>query len=325
MCDTKGHEHWCSNCGKNLNNEPKDSYTEIEWSQNENGRIVEEKSMICNSCLEESDNVREMTSFFSELKYPPFGHIFCSDCKKDLTKEFGKDIKPGIDYECLNFKCHERSGPNILHIIKVVVLCKNCVKTDFNANNLANLKKLGRNPKFTPVVMCDKTDVCRQYKSGGKEANCRNIVIGRDRESLEIAILCGKKHKGALPLPFDDGVSIIRPRKGKGAAMANPPTFPIVAGMNPLQEYLEAIEKLFKRHKLGTYGEERLLAIETRLKNLEKALGISNETILFSAGTISNDDKVRNSSGSVDIDKMGTVQGTPTILERDDNKNIGKN
>ena len=103
MCDTKGHDHWCSNCGKNLNKEPKDSYSEIEWSQNSNGQIIEEKTMICNSCLEESENVRELDKFFSELKYDPWGHVFCSDCRKDLTKEFGKGIKPGIDYECLNF------------------------------------------------------------------------------------------------------------------------------------------------------------------------------------------------------------------------------
>lgn len=274
MCDTKGHEHWCSGCGKNLNKEPKDSYTEIEWSQSQNGQIVEEKSMICNSCLEESDNVRELDSFFSELKYPPFGHIFCSDCKKDLTKELGKDIKPGTDYECLNFKCHERSGPNIRHIIKVVVLCKDCIETDFNAENLTKLKKLGRNPKFTPIVVCDKTDVCRQYKPGDKGANCKNIVIGRDRESLEIAILCGRKHKGALPLPFDDGFTITRPRKGKGAALANPQSFPVIpAMMNPMQDYMKFIEDLFKKHKIGAFTDDsRILAIETRLFNLERVL-----------------------------------------------------
>lgn len=330
MCDTKGHEHWCGNCGKNLNKEPKDSYIEIEWSQNDSGRIIEEKSMICKSCLEESENVRELDSFFSELKYSPLGHVFCSSCKKDLTKELGKDIKLGEDYECLNFKCHERSGPNIKHVIKVVVLCKDCVKTDFNAENLAKLKKLGKNPKFAPVVTCDKIDVCKQYKSGGKEANCSNIVIGRDRESLEIAILCGKKHKGALPLPFDDGTSIVRPRKKKGAAMANPSTFPIVAGLNPLKDYLEELEKLFKRHKLGVYGDERLLAIETRLVNVERALGINRgivPTRVYSIhGESSNTDQVKNSSEfssePVDIDKIGPIQVIDTILECDNGMEI---
>jgi len=329
MCDTKGHEHWCSACGKNLNKESKDSYVEIEWSQSSNGQIIEEKSMICNSCLEESDNVRELDSFFSELKYSPLGHIFCSSCKKDLTKELGKDIKPGIDYECLNFKCHERSGPNIKHIIKVVVLCKDCVKTDFNADNLTKLKKLGRNPKFTPVVTCDKTDVCRQYKSGGKDANCSNIVIGRDRESLEIAILCGKKHKGALPLPFDDGVSIVRPRKGKGVAMANPPTFPIVSTSDPLKDYLKEIEKLFKKYKLGVYGDrdgdDRFLAIEKRLASVEKTLGMCCKTILDNADIIPNDNQVNNSSGSVDVDKIGSVQVVPTIFEFGSNEKISTN
>jgi hypothetical protein len=166
--------------------------------------------------------------------------------------------------------------------------------------------------------MCDKTDVCKQYKSGGKEANCRNIVIGRDRESLEIAILCGKKHKGALPLPFDDGVSIIRPRKGKGAAMANPSTFPIVQTSDPLRDYLKEIEKLFKKHELGIYGngDARFSAIEARLINLEKASGISGETIAVSAGTISNADRVGVSCDYVDIDKMSNVQETPTIEAR---------
>lgn len=275
MCDTKGHEHWCSGCGKNLNNEPKDSYIEIEWSQSDNGKIIEEKSMICNVCLEESENIGELDKFFSGLKYDPWGHIFCSSCKKDLTKELGNKIRSGVDYECLNFKCHERSGPNIKHIIKVVVLCKDCVKTELNADNLTKLKKLGKNPKFAPVVTCDKIDICKQYKPGGKDVNCKNIAIGRDRESLEIAILCAKRHKGALPLPFDDGTSITRPRKRKGAAMSNPSTFPIVAGMagsDPFKDYIDQIETLFKRHKLGVYGDSRLLAIENRLVNLERIL-----------------------------------------------------
>jgi hypothetical protein len=323
MCNTKGHQHWCSGCGNDLNKVPKDSYIEIEWSQNEHGQIVEEKSMICNSCLEDSENISELDKFFSELKYSPFGHIFCSSCKKDLTKEVGKKIKSGIDYECLNFKCHERSGPNIKHIIKVVVLCKDCIKTDFNAENLAKLKKLGKNPKFAPMVTCDKIDVCKQYKSGGKDVNCSNIVIGRDRESLEIAILCGRKHKGALPLPFDDGTSIVRPRKRKGAAMANPQTFPIVAGMNPIQDYLKEIEKLFKRHKLGVYGDSRLLAIEDRLTSVEKALGINGRIVRAEICEIRKEfefepsdtdpDQVKISSGSVDVDKMDSIQMTDTI------------
>ncbi len=302
MCDTKGHEHWCNGCGKNLNKEPKDSYTEIEWIQSDSGKIVEEKSMICKSCLEESENIGELDKFFSELKYDPWGHIFCSSCKKDLTEELGDKIKPGTDYECLSFKCHKRSGPNIKHIIKVVVLCKDCVKTDFNADNLAKLKKLGKNPKFAPVITCDKIDVCKQYKSGGQNVNCSNIVIGRDRESLEIAILCGRKHKGALPLPFDDGFSIVRPRKKKGAAVANPSVFPIVATSDPFKDYLRELEKLFKKHKLGSYGEDRLLAIEARLINLEKIFGTSNEVPLVSAENVSEARPVKMES-ELDEDK----------------------
>ncbi len=282
MCDIKGHQHWCSNCGKNLNNEPKSSYIEIEWLQNDQGQIVEEKSMICNNCLEESDNVKELDKFFSELKYDPWGHIFCSSCKKDLTQEFGNKIKPGKDYECLNFKCHQKEGPNIKHIIKVVVLCRDCVKKDFNADNLTKLKKLGKNPLFTPGIICDKIDVCKQWSPSSKEVNCKNIVIGRDRETLHMAILCGKKHKGALPLPFDDGFRIIRPRKGKGATLANLSTY--VTGLNPVQDYIREIEKLLKRHKLGKFAdsgsasidETTLLAIESRLNNVEKMLGIVN-------------------------------------------------
>jgi len=280
MCDTKGHEHWCSGCGKNLNKEPKDSYIEIEWSQNEKGQIVEEKSMICKKCLEESENVKELDNFFSELKYHPWGHIFCSSCKKDLTEEFGKKIKAGKDYECLNFKCHEKEGPNIKHIIKVVVLCQDCVKKDFNAENLTKLKKLGKNPLFTPGVICDKIGECKQWSPSSKDVNCKNIVIGRDRETLQMAILCGKKHKGSLPLPFDDGFSIIRPRKGKGAALANPQVYGSL-GTNPVQDYIKEIEKLLKRHKLGVFADSkvdaRILAIEARLKSLERALGTNND------------------------------------------------
>ena len=279
MCDTKGHEHWCSGCGKNLNKVSVDSYIEIEWSQNDKGQIVEEKSMICKNCLEESDNIKELDSFFSELKYNPWGHIFCSSCKKDLTQELGNKIKPGKDYECLNFKCHEKSGPHIKHIIKVVVLCQDCVKKDFNAENLTKLKRLGKNPLFTPGIICDKIDICKQWCPSSKDVNCKNIVIGRDRETLQMAILCGKKHKGALPLPFDDGFSIIRPRKGKGAALANPSTY--VTGVNPVQDYIKEIEKLLKRHRLGKFANPKiddalLLSIEARLNNVEKMLGISN-------------------------------------------------
>lgn len=286
MCDTKGHEHWCSGCGKNLNKEPKDSYVEIEWNQNDKGQIIEEKSMICKSCLEESENIRELDKFFSELKYPPWNHIFCSNCKKDLSEALGDDIRPGTDYECLNFKCHERSGPNIKHIVKVVVLCKDCVKSEFNAENLKKLKRLGKNPLFKPMVTCPNTEICKQFKIGDEKVNCMNIVIGRDRETLQFGLLCGRKHKGCQLLPFDDGFVITRPRKGKGAAVANPSTahIPIVSGLNPVQDYFKEIEKLFKKYKIGKFADpakddSRFLSIETRMMNIERMLGINSGII----------------------------------------------
>ncbi len=321
MCDTKGHDHWCSSCGKNLNKVRKDSYIEIEWIQNDNGRIIEEKSMICKSCLEESENIRELDKFFSELKYPPWNHIFCSCCKKDLTEEFGKDIAPGTDYECLNFKCHERSGPNIKHIIKVVVMCNDCVKTEFNSENLKKLKKLGKNPLFKPAISCPNTEICKQFKEGDEKVNCSNIVIGRDRETLQFGLLCGRKHKGCQLLPFDDGFSIVRPRKGKGAAVASPPTFPTIAGSNPVQDYLKEIEKLFKKYKIGIFSEHnnsiqesRLLDIETRLVNIERTLKIDSGKILsimydngnFGIGNNFNTENIHNTE-NVD-DKHGTIK-----------------
>ena len=281
MCDTKGHEHWCSACSKNLNKEPKDSYVEIEWSQNSKGQIIEEKSMICKSCLEESENIIKLDKFFSGLQYSPWGHVFCSACKEDLTKKLGKDIKAGTDYECINFKSHERSGPNIKHIIKVVILCKNCVKSEFNAENLEKLKKLGKNPLFKPKIECPNIEICKQFRQGDEHVNCKNVAIGRDRETLNFGLICAKRHKGCQILPFDDGFSISRPRKGKGAAIANPSVVASVPGINPIADYIKEIEKLLKKYKLGKFsqpviddsGNSRLLAIERRLINLERALG----------------------------------------------------
>lgn len=294
MCDVKGHDHWCSVCGKNLNKVAKDSYTEIEWSQNEKGQIIEEKSMICNSCMEESENIKELNEYFAKLKYSPFGRIYCSCCKKDLIEELGKDIKPGVDYECLNFKCHEKSGSHIKHIIKVVILCKNCVNKEFNANNLEKLKKLGKNPKFSPMVVCDKIDECKQYQKGDKNTNCKNITIGRDRETLQFGLLCARRHKGALLLPFDDGFAITRPRKGKGAAVASPPTMAVAPGLNPLNDYMVTIEKMFKKYKIGKFApkvdldpiEAKLIKdgsditiLKNRIEELERKLGMHTDDI----------------------------------------------
>lgn len=316
MCDTRGHQHWCSNCGKNLNKEPKDSYIEIEWSQNDKGQIIEEKSMICKKCLEESENIKELTEFFKNLEYSPWGHIFCSSCKKDLTKELGKDIKHGIDYECLSFKCHERSGPNIRHIIKVVVLCKNCVDKDFNAENLDKLKKLGKNPIFSPLVVCDKIDVCRQYKAGDKNVNCKNIGIGRDRETLNFGLLCVKKHKGCQLLPFDDGFSITRPRKGKGAAVASPTIRATAPGLNPVHDYVKDIEKMLKRHKLGAFAPPSIdykmfTNLQMRMLNIERTLGITNGTTGMIVGSIQA--KIEGESPSTDPNN-GIVASIPMVV-----------
>lgn len=297
MCDTKGHQHWCSGCGKDLNKEAKDSYIEIEWSQNEKGQIVAEKSMICKECIKEMENVKELTEFFKGLEYPPWGHVFCSSCKKDLTKELGKDIKPGTDYECINFKCHERSGPNIKHIINVVVLCKNCVKKEFNAKNLEKLKKLGKNPIFKPKVECPNTDTCKQFKKGDENINCRHIVIGRDRQTLHFGLLCGRRHKGALLLPFDDGVGIVRPRKGKGAAVANPPAHAIAPGSNPIADYMKEIEKLFKKYKIGKFAppsvdRDMFMSLSIRVSNIEKILNLNTGIAVGSNGQINDLDPV---------------------------------
>ena len=283
MCDTKGHEHWCSACSKNLNRAPADSYIEIEWMQNDKGQIVEEKSMICKSCLEESENIKELNDFFKGLEYHPWGHIFCSACKKDLSQELGKDIEPGKDYECLNFKCHEKSGAHIRHIIKVVVLCKDCVKKELNAENLGKLKKLGKNPLFKPKIECPNTEICRQFSKGDEYVNCKNISIGRDRETLNFGLLCARRHKGCQLLPFDDGFSISRPRKGKGAAVASPQIMAVAPGLSPIQSYMTEIERMIKKYKLGKFGDplpdygRTFINIEIRLLQIEKTLNIQND------------------------------------------------
>ena len=176
MCDTKGHSHWCSSCGKNLNKEPMDSYVEIEWSQNDSGQIGQDKKMLCKTCLEDMPNVKALNEFFSKMQYQPWGHVFCSSCKKDLTKEredenkskgiLSKltgpktDLRAGLDYECLEFKEHKDKK----HFIKVVVLCPDCKKEKFNLEHLEELKKLGRNPLFKPAVPCPNTGKCKQFK-----------------------------------------------------------------------------------------------------------------------------------------------------------------
>lgn len=322
MCNTKGHDHWCSGCGKNLNKEPKDSYVEIEWSQNDNGQIIEEKSMICKLCLEESENIKELDKFFSELKYDPWGHIFCSCCKKDLTKELGDKIKSGTDYESFSFKCHERSGPNIKHIIKVVVLCQDCVKSEFNAENLTKLKKLGKNPLFRPMVTCPNTEICKQFKTGDEKVNCKNIVIGRDRETLQFGLLCGRRHKGCQLLPFDDGFAITRPRKGKGAAAAVAP----VVAIDPMADYIKKIETLMKKFKFSqsTVDNNRFLAMEKRMEIIERLLevnsGIMNHQTLTKICSIRGESE-ESSSGTYPNTEIispipDTVDGTTVKNER---------
>ena len=290
MCDTRFHEHWCSGCGKNLNKEPMDSYVEIEWSQNEQGEIIHDKKMICKTCLEDMPNVKALNEFFSTLQYQHWGHVFCSSCKKDLTKEYmdkNKRILPtkltgpltglraGIDYECLEFKEHKDKK----HFIKVVVLCLDCKKEKFNLEHLEELKKLGRNPLFKPTITCPNTEKCNQFKKGDNNINCRNIVIGRDRDTLSMALLCGRKHKGALPMPFDDGIAITRPRKGKGAALSNVPVIPSSTPFGDyFKEFEKVLEKFLKKNKLGAFAEPvndgRFFALETRLAAIENTLGI---------------------------------------------------
>ncbi len=295
MCDTKGHEHWCSGCGKNLNKEPEDSYIEIEWSQNESGQFVQDKKMICNVCLEEMPNVKELNEFFSKLQYQPWGHVFCSSCKKDITAEYEKEhnkgilskLKPekpttGVDYECLEFKEHKDKK----HFIKVVVLCQDCKKGKFNLEHIEELKKLGRNPIFKPTVTCPSTEKCGQFKKGDENVNCRHIVIGRDRESLNMALLCGRKHKGALPMPFDDGLAILRPRKKKGGAMVSPVSVsPVTPAFNPvdsIKEMEKVFDVLFKKYGIGPHAKDngKLAFLEARLDNIEKALGIKPPAVV---------------------------------------------
>ena len=295
MCDTRGHDHWCSGCGKNLNKEPMDSYVEIEWSQNEQGEIIHDKKMICKTCLEDMPNVKALNEFFSTLQYQHWGHVFCSSCKKDLTKErkddekskgivakltspTGDSLRAGIDYECLEFKEHKDKK----HFIKVVVLCPDCKKEKFNLEHLEELKKLGRNPLFKPVVTCPNTEKCKQFKKGDQYVNCKHVVIGRDRDTLSMALLCGRKHKGALPMPYDDGIAIIRPRKGKGAALSNVPVAPMSSPTtlfgDSFKEFEKIMEKFLKKNKLGAFSEPqndgRFFAFETRLAAIENKLGI---------------------------------------------------
>jgi len=284
MCDTKGHEHWCSGCGKNLNKAPADSYVEIEWTQTERGLITDEKGMVCKECIEKMPNVKELNDYFSKLQYKPFGHVFCSSCKKDITKEYKEsgllttlgDPKAGRDYECVEFKEHQDKNHR-RHIVKVAVLCKEC--SEKCGEKLQLLKKLGRNPLFKPVITCPSTEICKQYiKSNIEQINCKNLVIGRDRETLNMAILCGRKHKGALPLPFDDGISILRPRKKKGAALANVPALtasPILQPQSladPFSGFEKMMDTVVKKYGLGKamISKDELKKVQERITKLEE-------------------------------------------------------
>jgi len=97
-----------------------------------------------------------------------------------------------------------------------------------------------------------------------------------------MALLCGRKHKGALPMPFDDGVAIIRPRKGKGAALSNVPVIPVSSPTNifgdSFKEFEKMLNKLLKKNKLGAFAEPlndgRLQGLETRLAAIENKIGI---------------------------------------------------
>lgn len=283
MCDTKGHEHWCSGCGKNLNKEPADSYIEIEWTQTDKGLITDEKGMVCKECIEKMPNVKELNEYFSKLQYKPFGHVFCSSCKKDITKEYKEsgllthlgDPKAGRDYECVEFKEHLDKS-HTRHIVRVAVLCKEC--TENCGEKLQLLKKLGRNPLFKPTVNCPNTEKCKQFSKGDEQINCKHLVIGRDRETLAMAILCGRKHKGALLLPFDDGFSIIRPRKKKGAALANVPALsasPIFQPLpltDPFQGFEKMMDTVVKKYGLGKEGvsKEEFKKVQKRISKLEE-------------------------------------------------------
>lgn len=285
MCDTKGHEHWCSGCGKNLNKEPADSYIEIEWTQTDKGLITNEKGMVCKECLEKMQNVKELNEYFLKLEYKPFGHVFCSSCKKDITKEYKKsglltsvgDPKAGRDYECVEFKEHQDKN-HTRHIIKVAVLCKEC--SEKCGEKLQLLKKLGRNPLFKPTITCPNIEICKQFSKGDKQINCKHLVIGRDRETLNMAILCGRKHKGALSLPFDDGISINRPRKTKGAALANVPALtasPILqpsSSTDPFRDFEKTMDTVLKKYELGVYGvtKKEFKEVQERITKLEEII-----------------------------------------------------
>lgn len=80
-------------------------------------------------------------------------------------------------------------------------------------------------------------------------------------------------------MPFDDGIAITRPRKGKGAALSNVPVIPSSTPFGDyFKEFEKVLEKFLKKNKLGAFAEPvndgRFFALETRLAAIENTLGI---------------------------------------------------
>ncbi len=150
-------------------------------------------------------------------------------------------------------------------------VCMSCLRSSAVGIKLAALKTLGKNPAFTPSIICRSINTCPSYTPSKDHVNCGHIALkfvnvtmplseGGAEITLRPLLYCKRAHPNEFPLPSEQDLDW-------NVAYAG-----VVIALSEIEKTMKAARKEIEKNP--ALAEKARAAFQEKKTAFEEALGI---------------------------------------------------
>jgi hypothetical protein len=169
------------------------------------GKVSTSRTVICARCISGNEDLKDMVDKMKEIGNARPAKLIkklkrgeqetgCGRCGRKLTPTT-PTVALLIEWDCNTKRFVEGN----------VVWCKDCYNADRKTRLMWQyLAKLGRNPNFTPTMVCHSWEKCATYaRSKNTAFNCKHIAVIMNQ--TEANLVCNRGHPKQWRIQQGDG------------------------------------------------------------------------------------------------------------------------